>query len=167
MRDRSNELHNAFDNLPALFRSLLLPGIAATAGSVATASSVNTWYPELNKPGFNPPGWLFGPVWTTLYLLMGIADQIVSQKGDSAEAQQARTIYRIQLLLNALWSILFFGRRSPGAALIEIVFLWAAIFMTVVAFARISQLAALLLVPYLIWTSFAAVLNASIWRLSR
>jgi len=155
------------DDLPGLLRSLLLPASAATIGGVATASSVKSWYPTLNKPSFNPPSAIFGPVWTTLYLLMGIADHIVAQQGETEEIHRARTVYRIQLGLNALWSVLFFGRRSPLAGLVEIVFLWVAIVMTISAFARISRLAALLLVPYLLWTSFAAVLNAAIWRKNR
>lgn len=167
MNDVKTDLQKAFGDLPGLLRTLVFPGVAAAAGSAATASSVNSWYPKLDKPGFNPPSWVFGPAWTTLYLLMGIADHIVAQKGDGEEIQHARSIYRVQLVLNALWSVLFFGRRSPGAALIEIPFLWVAIVMTIIAFGRVSRTAALLLVPYLLWTSFAAVLNASIWRLNR
>jgi tryptophan-rich sensory protein len=155
------------DDVPALVRSLLLPAIAATIGGIATSSSVKEWYPALNKPGFTPPSAIFGPVWTTLYLLMGIADHVVAQQGDHEEIHRARTIYRIQLGLNTLWSVLFFGRRSPIAGLVEIVFLWIAIVRTVIAFARISRLAALLLAPYLFWTSFALALNAAIWRLNR
>ncbi len=103
-------------------------------------------------------------MWTLLYLLMGIADYIVSRQGDTEAATNARTIYRVQLVLNSAWSVLFFGLRSPLAALVEIVFLWVAIVATILAFARVSKVAALLLVPYLLWTTFAAVLNTAIWR---
>lgn len=167
MQHPGSDAKTVTDNVPGLLRSLLLPAIAATIGGAATASSVKNWYPTLNKPSFNPPSAIFGPVWTTLYLLMGIADHVVSQQGETGQIQRARTIYRIQLGLNALWSVLFFGRRSPIAGLVEIVFLWVAIVMTIVAFARISRPAALLLVPYLLWTSFAVILNAAIWRKNR
>lgn len=150
------------DQLPTALRAALWPLAAAGIGSAATQAGVKSWYPKLDKPEFNPPSWVFGPMWTTLYVLMGIADFIISQRGDSDEAENARTIYRVQMVLNAAWSVLFFGLRSPLAALVEIVFLWVAILLTILAFARISKLAALLLVPYLLWTSFAAVLNASI-----
>lgn len=155
------------DRLPTMLRAALWPLAAAGIGSTATQASVKSWYPKLDKPDFNPPRWVFGPTWSTLYVLMGIADYIVSSKGDGAEVGNARTIYRVQVVLNATWSVLFFGLRSPLAALVEIVFLWVAIVLTILAFARISRIAALLLVPYLLWTSFAAVLNASIWYKNR
>ncbi len=155
------------DDIPGLLRSLLWPAIAAAVGGGATSSSVKEWYPTLKKPSFNPPAAIFGPVWTVLYVMMGIADHVMAQKGDTEKVTLARTLYRIQLGLNTLWSVLFFGRKSPIAGLINIVFLWVAIAMTFVAFARISRLAALLLAPYLLWTSFAPVLNAAIWRLNR
>lgn len=155
------------DDIPGLLRSLLWPAIAAAVGGGATSSSVKEGYPTLKKPSFNPPAAIFGPVWTVLYVMMGIADHVVAQKGDTEKVTHARTLYRIQLGLNTLWSVLFFGRKSPIAGLINIVFLWVAIAMTFVAFARISRLAALLLAPYLLWTSFALVLNAAIWRLNR
>lgn len=155
------------DRLPAVLRAALWPLLTAGIGSAATQAGVKSWYPKLDKPDFNPPRWVFGPMWTTLYVLMGIADYIVSRKGDSEEIENARTIYRVQMVLNGAWTVLFFGLRSPLAALVEIVFLWVAIVLTILAFARISKLAALLLVPYLLWTSFAAVLNAAIWYKNR
>jgi tryptophan-rich sensory protein len=125
------------------------------------------WFKTLKKPGFAPPGSLFGPVWTTLYLLMGVAHYLVTTQDAEPEAKRAAQIlYGLQLGLNALWSFLFFGRRNPFAAFIEILLLWTAIVMTIVAFARISRPAALLLVPYLLWTTFATVLNGAIWRLN-
>ena len=154
------------DELPGLVRALIEPGIAATIGSAATFSSVDTWYQKLEKPSFNPPRWVFGPAWSTLYVLMGIADFLVSREGGEA-ASKAKRIYRVQLALNAVWSVLFFGLRSPLAALFEIVFLWVAILMTIVAFWRVSKLAAALLVPYFLWTTFATVLNGAIWAKNR
>lgn len=152
------------DDVPRLLRVLLWPAGAAAIGSAATLSSVETWYQKLDKPSFNPPRWVFGPAWTTLYLLMGVADYLVSRQGTTDEVRNARTLYRVQLGLNAGWSLIFFGLRSPSAALIEIALLWVAIVATIIAYARISKLAAALLIPYLAWTTFAAVLNAAIWR---
>lgn len=154
------------DELPGVLKSLIGPGIAAAIGSAATFSSVDTWYRSLDKPSFNPPRWVFGPAWSTLYLLMGVADYIVSHE-DGEEATNAKRIYRVQLVLNGVWSVLFFGLRSPLAALVEIVFLWVAVVMMLAAFWRVSKLAAALLVPYVLWTTFATVLNASIWRKNR
>lgn len=167
MRDIENDAQDIPEDPPGLIRSLLLPEIASAIGGAVTVSSVKEWYPTLKKPSFNPPSSVFGPVWTTLYAMMGIADHIVARQGAGEEVMRARAIYRIQLLFNVLWTVLFFGRRSPLAGLIEIIFLWSAILLTVIRFARISRLAALLLLPYLVWTTFAAALNASIWRLNR
>ena len=129
--------------------------------------SVTTWYPTLKKPSFTPPSWVFGPVWTTLYLLMGVSLYLIRTRGTAAGAPGvAGKLFMLQLLLNALWSFIFFGLRSPGWALVEIVGLWAALMLTIRAVARVSRPAAVLLVPYLLWTSFALVLNAAIWRLN-
>ncbi|HYI25739.1 MAG TPA: TspO/MBR family protein [Thermomicrobiales bacterium] len=155
------------DRLPLFLKSLLLPTLAATVGSVATAKNVRDWYPSLNKPSWNPPSSVFGPVWTTLYAMMGIADYIVATRSNEADARYARQVYKVQLLLNSKWSVLFFGLRKPGLALVEIVFLWVAIVLTIIGFWRISRVAALLLVPYLLWTTFATALNASIWARNR
>lgn len=163
MRHDTTDTFDA-DDLPGLLRVLLWPAVAASIGSAATFSSVKSWYPQLDKPAFTPPQWVFGPAWSTLYLLMGIADYLISRHGDSGEVTNARLLYRIQLVLNAAWSVIFFGLRSPFTALIEIALLWIAIVATILAFARVSKLAALLLVPYLAWTTFAAILNAAIWR---
>ena len=153
-------------SLPLLLRSLVLPLVAGGVGSAATYPNL-AWFETLEKPAFSPPKSLFGPVWTTLYLMMGAAHYLVTAKeADPAARRAAHILYGLQLGLNALWSFLFFGRRNPFAAFIEILLLWAAIVMTIVAFARISRLAALLLVPYLAWTTFATVLNAAIWRLN-
>lgn len=155
-------------DLPLLVRSLVLPFVAAAVGGTATSSSLSGWYDTLQKPSFSPPNAVFAPVWTTLYLMMGAARYLVARsKAEPAAKRAASILYGLQLALNALWSILFFGRRAPGAALIELVLLWTAIVLTIVAFARISRLAALLLVPYLLWTTFATVLNGALWRLNR
>jgi translocator protein len=163
----STPLPDPAGRLPFLLRSLVLPLVAGAVGSAATYPNL-AWFDELEKPAFSPPESLFGPVWTTLYLMMGTAHFLVLQDATELAAKRAANIlYGLQLSLNALWSILFFGRRAPGIALIEIVLLWVAIVLTIVAFARISRVAALLLVPYLLWTTFATVLNAAIWRLNR
>lgn len=155
-------------DLPLFLRSLVFPFVAGAIGSAATYPNLSGWFDSLEKPAFSPPGAVFGPVWTTLYLLMGTAHFLVEKsEAEPAAKRAANNLYGLQLGLNALWSVLFFGRRSPGAALLEIVLLWVAIVLTIAAFARISRLAALLLVPYLLWTSFATVLNAAIWRLNR
>jgi translocator protein len=136
--------------------------VGALSG-IATSSSVSTWYTTLNKPPFNPPNWLFAPVWTLLYAMMGVAAGIVwSRAKESMGVKLALGLFVGQLLLNSLWSVLFFGLRNPTAALVEIVVLWVAILLSINRFYLISKAAAWLLVPYLIWVSFAALLNASI-----
>lgn len=157
---------------PRLLASILICQSAGGVGAIFTNDGLKTWYPKLKKPSFQPPGSVFAPVWTTLYLLMGIAEYQVSQQaGQRAESQRlakrAQTLFAIQLGLNTGWSFLFFKLRRPFAALIELIVLWVAIVLTIQAFARISRLAALLLVPYLLWSTFAMVLNAAIWRLNR
>jgi len=147
---------------------LALTFSAAFIGSLFTREAVPDWYTNLNKPSFTPPNWLFGPVWTALYLLMAISALIVWQKGLANPAVRiALTIYLIQLILNALWSVIFFGLNMPWLSFIEILLLWTAIGLTILAFARVSITAALLLVPYILWVSFAAVLNFAIWLLNR
>ncbi len=136
-------------------------------GSVATDTSVNDWYRTLAKPSFNPPAWVFGPVWTTLFALMGIAAFLVWKKGlERKSVKIALSIFVGQLVLNTLWSIIFFGLHSPGGALVEIVFLWLAILATIIAFARVSKPAAWLLLPYILWVSFAIYLNYALWTLN-
>jgi tryptophan-rich sensory protein len=153
-------------DVPLLLRSLVLPLVAGAIGSAATYPNLG-WFDGLNKPAFSPPKAVFGPAWTTLYLLMGAAHYLVlAQEAQPAAKRAAQILYGLQLSLNALWSILFFARRAPGAALSEILLLWTAIVLTIIAFARISRVAALLLVPYLLWTTFATVLTAAIWRLN-
>jgi len=137
--------------------------LAAALGGRATASSVGTWYRTLTKPAWNPPGWVFGPVWTLLYAMMAVAAWLVwRQVGWGG----ALAVFGVQLALNVVWSFCFFGRRSPLAGLVDIVLLWAAIALTLVWFWRVNRLAGLLFVPYLWWVTFAAALNFSIWRLN-
>ena len=135
-------------------------------GGIVTASSVDTWYPGLNKPAWNPPDSVFGPVWTLLYLMMAVAAWLVWRRRGAADVRAAMTLFAVQLGLNAAWSVLFFGLRRPGLAAVEIVLLWLAIVATMALFARVSRPAGWLLVPYLGWVSFAAALNIAIWRLN-
>lgn len=140
---------------------------AGAIGGIATASSVGTWYAELEKPGFTPPSWVFSPVWITLYALMGIAAWLVWRKGlERHDVRVALIFFIIQLVLNMLWSLIFFGAQAPLLALIDLVLLWVTLLITTVLFWRISVLAGILLLPYAIWTSFAGVLNYRIWRLN-
>jgi tryptophan-rich sensory protein len=158
------------NSIPKLVGSVLLCEAAGAAGSIYTYDGVRDWYPNLEKPSFTPPSWVFGPVWTVLYAMMGLSLYSTSQRRTEEEAnlwRASRMLFGIQLALNVLWSYVFFGRRAPGWALVEILFLWIAIVATTLAFFRISRTAGLLLLPYLLWTSFAVVLNRSIWRLNR
>jgi len=133
-------------------------------GSLATSTSVNSWYVELSKPSWTPPSWVFGPAWTMLYIMMAVAAWLVWRKGYTADVRFALTLFGVQLLVNGLWSYLFFGLRWPGGALVDIAVLWVAIAATVIAFARVSQPATWLMLPYLAWVSFAMALNLEIWR---
>ena len=139
---------------------------AAAIGGTATSRAVRDWYPTLVKPAWNPPAWLFGPVWTVLYLAMAVAAWLVWRRAGWAGARLALTLFMVQLTLNAAWSIIFFGLRNPGAAVVEVMVLWAAILGTLVLFWQVSVPAGILFIPYLTWVSFAAVLNFSIWRLN-
>jgi tryptophan-rich sensory protein len=135
--------------------------------SFATQSSVNDWYVALNKPDFNPPNWIFAPVWTLLYIMMGVAAGIVWAKGFyHIWVKTALYHFGFQLLLNAAWSIVFFGFRQPFWALIVILTLLILLLLTIRWFRVVSSLAALLLVPYLLWVCFATVLNYKIWELN-
>lgn len=135
-------------------------------GAAWTNLSVTTWYNDLHKPTWNPPNWVFGPVWTTLYVMMAIAAWLVWRERGLSSSKMPLALFAVQLALNAAWSGLFFGLRNPGLALGEIVLLWSAIVATTVSFARISGWASLL-VPYLGWVSFAVVLNGVIWWANR
>ena len=145
---------------------LVLCLAVAALGGAATASSVGNWYPTLAKPAFNPPNWIFAPVWTALYFMMAVAGWRVWRSDGLRRARWALTLFALQLALNLGWSILFFGMHSIGAALIEIVVLLLAILATALAFWRHDRAAGMLFVPYAAWVAFAAVLNAAIWRLN-
>ena len=150
-----------------LIVSIAIAQSAGLIGAWATASSVREWYPTLDKPWFTPPSWLFAPAWTILYTLMGIAAYIVWTHGvDKGVVQAALIAYGVQLLLNALWSPVFFGLQAPGPGLVVIVLLWVAIVVTIVWFARVSSPAAWLMAPYLAWVTYATALNVEIWRLN-
>jgi tryptophan-rich sensory protein len=161
----------------ALIGWIALCYAAAAAGAVFTTGN---WYAILNKPTWSPPGWLFGPVWTLLYTMMGVSAWMVwkgrgtasPERGAAAtpERRAAATplrVFLIQLALNAIWTPLFFGARQIGFAFIEIIVLWCAILATIIAFRRVSTTAAWLLVPYLLWVTFASVLNGALWWMNR
>ncbi len=137
---------------------------AGAIGGAATGPAIPVWYVGLEKPSWNPPSWVFGPVWTALYLLMGSAAWVAWRSGAPSQAWLA---FGLQLALNALWSVLFFGLRRPDLALVEIVALAAAIAWCALSFGSVSRLAGWMMVPYLGWVLFATALNASIWLLNR
>jgi benzodiazapine receptor len=139
---------------------------AAGIGSLFTSSSVNTWYTQLRKPEWTPPNWIFGPVWTTLYLMMAISAWLVWRGSGWSSAKFALTLFAIQLVLNTLWSIVFFGLHEVGPAFGEILLLWTMIIATAVAFLPFSLLAAWLLIPYIVWVAFASYLNFRIWQMN-
>ncbi len=150
-------------NILKLIASILVCQLAGMIGAVATSSAIQTWYVTLNKPFFTPPNWLFAPVWLTLYTLMGISLFLIWRQGvQDRHVKSALAIFGIQLLLNAFWSIAFFGLRSPLAGLSVILMLWIAIAATIVKFLPLSKPAGLLLVPYILWVSIAAALNLAI-----
>jgi len=154
---------------PPKYPWLALVGLVAVCfgvagiGGLTTNSNVPNWYAGLEKPAWTPPGWIFGPVWSFLYLSMAVAAWLVWRRGN---ALVPLTLFAVQLAFNAAWSWLFFGLYNPGAAFIDVVLLWAAIVATMLVFWFRSTIAGLLFVPYLAWVSFAAVLNFTIWRLN-
>ena len=146
---------------------VVLVGLCLAVGALGgwvTADSVKTWYTTINKPSFTPPNWVFGPVWTVLYVLMGVAAWRVWCKARPDQLRVPLALFAVQLALNLAWSVVFFGAHRIGGAVVVIVGLEAAILATMVAFRRIDGLAALLLVPYALWVAFAAVLNVAVWK---
>lgn len=143
-------------------------GVGYLSG-IATQSGANTWFLTLEKPFFNPPDWIFAPVWGLLYIMMGVAAGIIWSRidYDRDAVKKALLFFAIQLALNALWPVLFFGLHNPLLALIEIVILWLMIYETYVQFSKIDKIAGWLFIPYLLWAGFATVLNASLWWLNR
>jgi len=147
--------------------SIATPLAVGGLSGIATARGVQEWYPSLAKPVFNPPAWIFGPVWTALYIMMGVAAFLVWDRGwRRPGVRHALAVFAAQLVLNVLWSALFFGARSPVAALVDIFALWLGILASIILFARVSKAGAVLMVPYLLWVSFATVLNVAIVALN-
>jgi len=139
------------------------------SSSTFTKEGVATWYPTILKPSFNPPNWVFMPVWTLLFILMGVAAGLVWDKikEQNEEVKKALGFFLVQLILNAVWSYIFFGLKNPMLALVEIVLLWLMIYETYLKFTKINKTAGYLLIPYMAWVSFAGILNASIWWLNK
>jgi tryptophan-rich sensory protein len=155
------------DKITLVLFSLGISLLAGALGSFFTQSSVSTWYLNLNKPFFNPPSWLFGPVWTFLFILIGISLYLVIRtKADKEIKKRAYILFAIQWLLNIGWTYFFFYLRNPLLGLIEIIVLLVAIILCTVYFYRINKVAAYLLIPYILWVSFASVLNFSLWFLN-
>jgi translocator protein len=158
----------ATPNVPRWRWPMLLGWIALSFAAAVPAAfwPPGEWYLALNKPAWQPPTWLFGPVWSTLYLMIGVAGWLVWKQGGFAYRRGPLTLFFVQLALNAAWSPLFFGLKQPGVAFAEIIVLWLAIAATIAAFWRVHRIAAALLVPYLAWVSFAAFLNWTLWQLN-
>jgi benzodiazapine receptor len=155
-------------NVWKLIVSVVLTLGAGFFGSLATTPKISSWYSHINKPSFNPPNWIFGPVWTFIFILMGIAFYLIWKKGvASGEVKAAMVVFGLQLILNVLWSFLFFYFESPTFALADIAVLWLAILATIIGFWKIDIAAGVLLIPYLIWVSFAGILNAAIVQLNQ
>lgn len=154
--------------IPRILIAVFICLAAGFLSGLVTTNAIETWYVTLNKPSFNPPNWLLGPVWTVLYIVMGIAAGMVWNKGtENPEVRLALSAFIFQLGLNALWSIIFFGMKNPGLALAENALLWLSIGGCIYLFSRVSKPAAWLLLPYILWVSFAIVLNYFLWHLNR
>jgi benzodiazapine receptor len=136
---------------------------------IVTRSSIETWYPTLVKPSFNPPNWVFAPVWSMLFIMMGVAAGLIWDRieAEKETVRKALIFFVIQLALNALWSFLFFGLKNPMLAGLEIIILWLMIYETYIQFTKINKIAGYLFIPYLLWVSFATILNGTIWWLNR
>lgn len=143
-----------------------IPLFIGMIGGLVTSSSVGSWYVELNKPGWNPPSWIFGPVWTSLYILMGIASYMVWKQRSKKPIKTAMVFYGVQLALNMIWSMLFFGLRNPQLAFFEIIVLLIMIILTTFQFFKVDKRAAILMIPYILWVCFATLLNFTIWQLN-
>ncbi len=154
-----------FNFLKFIIAVTLTVGLGAISGFF-TAGEISGWYATLQKPSFNPPNWLFGPVWTLLYLLMGISFYIIWNQPSSRERNTAMTLFILQFLLNFCWSFIFFKQHQLAFALAEIIALWIGIVITMVWFSKLSSAAVWLLVPYILWVSFATLLTEAIWKLN-
>ncbi len=153
-------------NFLKIIACLIIPQLAGLIGSLFTTPHITTWYATLNRPSIAPPNWVFGPVWTFLFLLMGIS-LIPIIKSKIQHKEIAYIVFGTQLILNILWSVFFFGLQNPGLALFEIIFLWFVILMNILIFYKINKWAGLLLIPYWLWVSFAIALNYSFWILNK
>ena len=152
----------------AFIVSILICEGAGGLGGFFTSRSVSEWYPTLIKPSFTPPSWLFMPVWTALYFIMGVSAFLVWRIGwHKSEVKFALAVFIIQLVLNVAWSAVFFGMRSSIGGMIVIIFLWLAILLTIILFFRLSKISAILLIPYILWVTFASALNGAIYYLNR
>ena len=145
-----------------LIFAIIIAQLAGAIGGLFTITSTGSWYSNLVKPSFNPPNWLFGPVWILLYFLMGISLYLILTSKKSKNRKIGLYLFFTQLVLNSVWSILFFGLQNPLFAFIEIILLWAAILLTIIYFYKVKKTASYLLIPYLAWVTFAAILNFSI-----
>ncbi len=150
------------NKLLKLIVSILCPLLIGYFGSVFTSKSVSTWYPTLNKPFFNPPNWIFSPVWTILFIMIGLSFYFVWLKNPIGKILSDVLLYSIQLILNLLWSLFFFGMRNPTLAFLDIIILLIFIFILIVRFRRLSRISSYLLAPYFLWVAFASILNFSI-----
>lgn len=156
-------MHKITKFLVSIFVCLL----AGAIGSLFTTPQIDTWYANLNKPGFNPPNYIFAPVWTTLFILMGVALFLAwTNFKKNKTAKGAVVFFMVHLVINIMWSVVFFGAQNPGLAMIVIIALWLMIAMLVIQFYKINKYAGYLLIPYLLWVSFASVLNYNIWQLN-
>jgi translocator protein len=155
-------------NIGRLVSAIVICEMAGVVGSIFTISAIPTWYASLEKPGFTPPAWLFGPVWTILYLLMGISLYLLWKEGftSSGASKAAVTTFAAQLLVNVLWSVVFFGSHLIFFGLITILILWVSIALTIAVSSRVSRKAAALLVPYILWVTVATLLNYYVWLLN-
>lgn len=154
-------------NIKRLIISLILPQLAGLVGSFFTVPAISSWYLNLEKPSFSPPNWIFGPAWVTLYLLMGISIYLVWQKIDeNQKVKKYLWFFWIHLIFNASWSLMFFGLKSPGLGLINIIIIWLLIIVLIIKFWKINRWSSYLLIPYLAWVSFASLLNYFIWILN-
>ena len=148
--------------------SILICLLAGGLGTIFTISAIPTWYVHLNKPFFSPPNYLFAPVWTTLYILMGISLYLIWKNGTKTKKiREAIYLFGVQLVLNAIWSPIFFGAKNIFLALAVIILMWIYIVKTIVSFSKINKLASYLLYPYIAWVSFATILNFSVWILNK
>jgi tryptophan-rich sensory protein len=146
--------------------SVIIAQMAGAIGSFFTAPNIQAWYIYLEKPFFSPPNWLFAPAWITLYTLMGIAAFLIWQKRQEPKVKSVLWLYGIHLVLNSLWSVIFFGFHNLSLAFFEILILWALILIITFRFYKIRRVAGILFIPYILWVSFAAILNFAIWQMN-